>query len=390
MYQYTTTNLINNAVDLTTGKPRWDYTTDVFNIKRIGKFLKANVKAIYKASYTDPVLAVASLDTTDDIFNDNKLYRIAMYIRLSGSQNSYYSNDMVFKGKPLYIEFERVDGDSDEDLAEKVAYIAKKYMTAIYEFEIVKVEAKGTKIVISATDEYQRFTKVDVEAWDASAGLQNHVGTFGAFVVKGSATPEGAKLNLVQGREGFGTYQYMLKNYRLPTAANTRWTRIVQDETPILGAKYNQYTIEYQVDRGIMGSDAVGDRVTSTTCHVFFVNQDVATDFEAGLAKIGTVKDALKPLTLQKIADITDMEQAGTAKTVEPQVASGLTGVTIKQVTAKTDADWLTVTPGASNVQLTGTSNDLGAARTAKVSILVTGSNGATAMQDILLTQKNS
>lgn len=390
MFQYTTTNLINNAVDLTTGKPRWDYNTDVFNIKRVGKFLKANVKAIYKASYTDPVLAVASLDTTDDIFNDNKLYRIAMYIRLSGSQNSYYSNDMVFKGKPLYIEFERVEGDTDEKLAEKVAYIAKKYMTVIYEFEIVKVEAKGTKIIISATDEYQRFTKVDVEAWDSSAGLQNHVGTFGAFVVKGSATPEGTKLNLVQGREGFGTYQYMLKNYRLPTAANTRWTRIVQDETPILGAKYNQYTIEYQVERGIMGSDAVGDRVTSTTCHVFFVNQDVATDFEAGLAKIGTVKDALKPLTLQKIADITDMVQAGTAKTVTPQLASGLTGVTIKQVTAKTDADWLTVTPGTSNVQLTGTSNDSGAARTAKVSILVTGSNGATAMQDISLTQKNS
>lgn len=389
MFQYTTTNLINNAVDLTTGKPRWDYNTDVFNIKRVGKFLKANVKAIYKASYTDPVLAVASLDTTDDIFNDNKLYRIAMYIRLSGSQNSYYSNDMVFKGKPLYIEFERVEGDTDESLAEKVAYIAKKYMTVIYEFEIVKVEAKGTKIIISATDEYQRFTKVDVEAWDASAGLQNHVGTFGAFVVKGSATPEGAKLNLVQGREGFGTYQYMLKNYRLPTAANTRWTRIVQDETPILGAKYNQYTIEYQVERGIMGSDAVGDRVTSTTCHTFFVNQDVATDFEVGLAKIGTVKDALKPLTLQKIADITDMVQAGTAKTVTPQLASGLTGVTIKQVTAKTDADWLTVTPSASNVQLTGTSNDSGAARTAKVTILVTGSNGATAMQDILLTQKN-
>lgn len=390
MFQYTTTNLINNAVDLTTGKPRWNYTTDVFNIKRVGKFLKANVKAIYKASYTDPVLAVASLDTTDDIFNDNKLYRIAMYIRLSGSQNSYYSNDMVFKGKPLYIEFERIDGDSDEDLAEKVAYIAKKYMTSVYEFEIVKIEAKGTKIIITATDEYQRFTKVDVEAWDSTAGAANHVGTFGAFVVKGSATPEGAKLNLVQGREGFGTYQYMLKNYRLPTAANTRWTRIVQDETPIPGAKYNQYIIEYQVERGIMGADAVGDRVTSTTCHAFFVNQDVATDFEAGLAKIGTVKDALKPLTLQKIADITDMVQAGTAKTVTPQLASGLTGITIKQVTAQTDADWVTVTPGATNVQLTGTSNDSGSARTAKVTILVTGSNGATAKQDILLTQKNS
>lgn len=392
MYQYIRTTLINDAVDFTTKKPRWSYTTDVFDLKREGKFLKANVKAIYKAQYTEPVLAVASLDTTDDIFNDNKLYRIAMYIRLSGSQNSYYSNDMVFKGKPLYIEFERVEGDSDEALAKKVAYIARKYMTAVYEFEIVKVEAKGTKIIISATDEYQRFTKVDVEAWDSNAGAQNHVGTFGAFVVKGSATPEGTKLNLVQGREGFGTYQYMLKNYRLPTAANTRWTRIVQDETPILGAKYNQYIIEYSKERGIMGAAAVGDVTTSVTQHVFFVNQTVSADFEAGLAKIGTVTEVLKPLTIQKIADVTDMVQAGTAKTVTPQLATGLSssGITIKQVTAQTDADWVTVTPGATNVQLTGTSNDSGSPRTAKVTIFVVGSNGATANQDILLTQKNS
>lgn len=390
MFKFITTTIINNNLDFTTNKPRWTYSTDYFDIKRVGKFVKSNVKAVYKAAYSEPVLATATIDITDSIFDDNKVYRIAMYIRLSGSQNSYYSNDMVFKGKPLYIEFERLAGESDSDVATKIATIAKKFLTMVYEFEIVKVEAKGTKVIITATDEYQRFTKVDVEAWDPTFGPYTHAGTLGAFVVKGSATPEGTTLALVQGKEGFGTYQYMLRNFRLPTAANTRWTRIVQDETPIIGAKYNQYIIEYQVERGIMGGDAVGETTTSRTQHVFYVNQDVATDFEAGLAKIGTVQEGLKPITLQKIADITDMVKAGTKKTVTPQLASGLTGITIKKVTAATDADWLTVEPGTTNVGLTGTDNSTGEARTATVTILVTASNGATAKQDISVTQQES
>ncbi len=385
MFKYISTTIINDAVDFTTNKPRWTYSTDVFNIKRVATFKKANVKAIYKTPYSAPVLTVAQLDMSDATFTDTGLYRIAMYIRLSGSQNSYYSNDFVFKGKPLYIEFEKVTGDNGTTLAKKVADIARKYLNMVYEFEIVKVTAKGDKVVISATDEYQRFAKVDIEKFDESAGMTNHVNSFGAFVVVASATPEGDKFNLVQGKEGFGTYQYMLKNFRLPTAANTRWTRIVQDETPILGAKYNQYIIEYSVERGIMGGDAVGDVTTSVTGHVFYVNQNVAADFEAGLAKIGTVTTQLKPLTIQKIEDVLDVPKAGTGKNVTPEAEDG--GGTIAWVSAQSDADWLSFTPSASKVDITATTNNTSAERQAKATILVTGDDGATASQEITIKQ---
>ena len=52
---------------------------------------------------------------------------------------------------------------------------------------------------------------------------------------------------------------------------------------------YNQYTIYYCVNRGILGDNAVGDMVKSRTTHVFYVKQDLASDFEAALAKVGTV-----------------------------------------------------------------------------------------------------
>lgn len=88
------------------------------------------------------------------------------------------------------------------------------------------------------------------------------------------------------GKEGFGTYSFLLHNLRLPTSARTRAFGINQDETPIVGAKYNQYTIHYCTNRGVLGLNAVGDTVKSVTTHVFYVKSELAADFEAALAKI--------------------------------------------------------------------------------------------------------
>ena len=66
----------------------------------------------------------------------------------------------------------------------------------------------------------------------------------------------------------------------------TRAFGVNLDENPIIGAKYNQYTIHYCADRGQLGLNAVGDTTKSTTVHVFYVNQSVASEFEEALAKI--------------------------------------------------------------------------------------------------------
>ena len=314
MYQYTTTTIINSNVDYTTNKPLWSsQAEDVeegvvgsFNIKRHLKFLKPNVIAIYKEAAYDPTFAKATIDLSS-ISQNSGVFRIAMYIRLSGSQNSYYSNDMVFKGKPLYIEFERKNGEALSEVAKKVAVIAKKYMTMVYEQEIVKVSASDTKVIIDATDEYQLFTKADLEWYNPDGGFQFCCNTAGAYEVIASAKeandPEYDSVNtLVQGKQGFGTYSYLLHNFRLPTAANTRWSRIIQDEAPIIGAKYNEYIIEYCTNRGIMGSDAVGDITRSKTIHVFYVKQDIASDFESGLEAIGGITDGRTGNTIAETA----------------------------------------------------------------------------------------
>ena len=298
MFQFTTTTVINSNEDYTSGlKPLWKAEEAKggkpahMNVKRHLNFIKENVVSITKAEYTPPKNAKATLDISK-LGKTEGNFRIAMYIKLSqSSANSYYANDLVFKGKPLYIEFIWKQGEEAADVATKIKDTVKKYMLAVYEKDLVKVSVSDTtKVVIEGVDEYQRFERVDIEEYVKEEGMS----TLGKYQVVKSAMTEAhktdagydANFTIEQGKEGFGTYQWILKNLRLPTAARTSWAAINADEAPIIGAKYDEYVIRYCVNRGIMGGDAVGEVTKSLTTHVFYVNQSVSASFEAALAII--------------------------------------------------------------------------------------------------------
>ena len=78
-----------------------------------------------------------------------------------------------------------------------------------------------------------------------------------------------------------------MKDLRLPSLEATRFTSPTLEEMPVVGGLYNQYTLEYCKDRGILGTDAVGDDVTSITTHVFYVLSTLATAFEAAVTAAG-------------------------------------------------------------------------------------------------------
>ena len=303
MFQFTTTTVINANEDYTSGlKPLWsaqkkgdsdeagnEYTVSSLNIKRHLNFKQPNVLSITKALYTKPKFAKATLNLSY-LGKTEGNFRIAMYIKLAqSSANSYYANDLVFKGKPLYIEFVWKSGEAAATVAKRIKDTVKKYMLMVYEKDLVKVSVDGNSVVITGIDEYQRFSRVDIEEF-----VKGEAPMFGEYKVIKSALTEDHKndaeydenFTIKQGVEGFGTYQWILKNLRLPTAARTSWTAINADEVPVIGAKYNEYIIRYCVNRGIMGGDAVGEVTRSLTTHVFYVNQNVAAEFEAALAII--------------------------------------------------------------------------------------------------------
>ena len=91
----------------------------------------------------------------------------------------------------------------------------------------------------------------------------------------------------VKGVNGFGTYSQLLKDLRLPTAANNHWLSVNKDEMPIVGALYTQFIITYYAPSCANPSfTAVGNRSMSETTHVFWVREDLVADFEAVLAAI--------------------------------------------------------------------------------------------------------
>ena len=139
----------------------------------------------------------------------------------------------------------------------------------------------------------------------------------------------------------------------------TRAFGVNLDENPIIGAKYNQYTIHYCTNRGVLGTNAVGDTVKSVTTHVFYVNQNVAADFETALAKIGTVL-AVAPGTKTPDPGIVNAETLSQEVTqLKTQVAAKqdkLTagnGIDITGNTASVKLDGDTLTASANGLKVT-------------------------------------
>lgn len=304
MFNFTTTTIINsNKVLGQESTPLFAATEGTLTVKSNHKvFKKANVEAVYKAAYQPAELA----QKTVTMKNTAGAYRLKIYVSLVGSENSYYANDFVYKGKPFYIEFSVSDGEAATAVATKVEKVAKKYQLLTCDTELLKVKASGSTVTVTATDEYQRITDCVVEKFDPAQGKITGTGHLGMFV-------EDPTFTVVTNKEGklsHGSYTQLMKDMQLPTAANTRWTAINQDEKLVPGAVYDQYTLYYCVNRGVMGGDAVGETVKSRTCHVFYVQSKeggntgtVSADFESALkTAFGSVTEAGKTVTADAAA----------------------------------------------------------------------------------------
>ena len=325
MFQFTTTNVINSDKDLTTGKPLWTTkdtsgsTPASLSIKRVNNFIATNVVAIYKAEAHDAENAKATIDFSQVSGTAGDVFRLHIYVGLSqASQSSLYANDLQWKGKPFSVDF--VWEDNAANTVAKLVKTINKYSAMVYNKKMLNATSSSTFLTIEATDEYQRFKFLNIEKFDADAyhgmGEYTVVRSLEDLDEKETnAEVTSAAEGYFVGKEGFGTYSFLLHNLRLPTYARNRWLALNQDETPIVGAKYNQYTIYYCVNRGILGDNAVGDMVKSRTTHVFYVKQDLASNFETALGKVGTV------ITVDKVGTPDPGTVAGDVDTLQQDVA---------------------------------------------------------------------
>lgn len=270
-------------------------TVDVLRVKRDFIFVKDGVKAIRKAEGHDAepcqaVIDFSKINAIKPTEGEKKYCRLDIYLGVEGAEPFIYATPWVQKGMPFWVEF-TVTEDNQGEIAKVVADMIKKNHLFLVDKDLLIVEAEGTKLTLTGATEYQRFRNVEVRTFSVTDDYAELV----AELTKIKADESGelvvaedkAIYEAARGENAFGTYSQIVKDLRLPTAANYQWTHIRQAETPIVGGVYNQYIIEYCAPAVNDGLQFVGQRGESYTTHVFWVNQDEASDWEAALATIG-------------------------------------------------------------------------------------------------------
>lgn len=297
MFQFTTTNVINSKWEHGY-TPSGDETLDnkhslvsaetgkSFMVKRVGVYNTEFITHAYKAEPVDAKRAkvVINLDDLDLEGAKSKQFRLNMLIGLTQASNdSRYANDSYHKGLPFIVEFTLTDKKLGK-AAEVLADMINKYDLSTYGEKHFEVSGNGNDLTIVLANGVQTFAKLSIDELDAKA----HHGLGEWTAVEGLDLAEkDNKIEYTPGNEGFADYNWILHNLRLPTAARRDFMAVNEEENPIPGTKYVQYTIHYCVNRGTLGLNAVGDQVTSHTTHVFFVKEDLAEEFETKLEEAG-------------------------------------------------------------------------------------------------------
>lgn len=302
---------------------------DVLKIKRDFLFVKDNVDCIrrrkgYAAELCEATIDFTKLTSVVPADHAVNYLRLDIYLGVDGAEPYIYSTPWYHKGKPFWVEFLAKKGDSAKALADRLEKTIKSNHMFQVDKDLIKVTNDGAgKITLTGATEYQRFRKVTLNIFEETADYDDEVATMNPNEVQ-AADPNEVQaadpIALVKfGKNAFGTYSQIIKDLRLPTAANYQWSAIRQVETPIVGAIYNQYIIECHAPANSHPLSVVGGRLNSYTTHVFWVKNDtdLVSAWETALKKVGTIVDSDTNTEVSSEEAPTDSELTKRVKTAK-------------------------------------------------------------------------
>ena len=273
---------------------------DVLKIKRDFLFVKDNVDCIRRRKGYEAELCKATIDFSKLTKGTNNLVptdhavnycRLDIYIGIEGAEPYIYSTPWYHKGKPFWVEFIVKMGDKAKDIADRVEKTIKSNHIFQVDKDLIKVTNEGAgKLTLEGATEYQRFRKIEINIFEADADYADLVTELNPNEVVASD----AIALVTKGKNAFGTYSQIVKDLRLPTAANYQWLATRKVEIPIVGAVYNQYIIEYHAPANSHPLSVVGGRLDSHTTHVFWVKNDteLVTAWEKALKTLKDIIDS--------------------------------------------------------------------------------------------------
>lgn len=318
MFNFTTQSVYNAIATTGANKNMWVAANSKKPALRIGntRFDKADILDVQIKNPTVESLASVEFDMSKVLIPQNstdteRTGRIALYIGLSmNSQDSLYANALLYKGKPLYVEFPIKNTDTADVLAARVKAIADKYILLVYGEKVLDIVVTSTaaegntaavgKVKFIGINGYQQIKKAVLQVFNPDAKTldcctnqgeyedviigvpviytTNATGVVTLTETKLDETGEAVDLAdnevaIAPGLEAFCDYNWIIHNLRLPTAANYYpWSPTNRmGEMPVPGQQYTQFIIRICKERdGIMG-EIVGARGKSVTTHVLYV-----------------------------------------------------------------------------------------------------------------------
>lgn len=309
---YTTT--IINSDKYVNGKSHFKADTNAAYIYPGMTFFKDGIQKVYYKEGYEGEMAKVEVDLAQLKPTTKTYYRLDIYVKVQGAEPYIYATPWIQKGRPFWVEFSLPGGTvatagTPEDADAVVKAINKEHIFQVGDDQIT-AEVNGTKVVLTATTDYLRFARVEIVKLNDEGDDVEVVGT---------KQTKGTNLlikEITKGQASFGTYSHIIKDIQLPTNENTRWMHLRQDETPIIGAIYDQFIIEYTAEANNRPLGAVGCEVKSHTTHTFWVKKEVSTAFKEMFSKSDNL--GITITTVNKNNSVSDVQPTAARSTESP------------------------------------------------------------------------
>jgi len=277
MFDFTTETIINSADKYAQVAAGADAGVEAGKkalwVKMLNKFTVDGTKdkivgsVVYKRAHSAAVLAQSRVTIPTVVVGT--LYRVGVEVETPGYQDGMFARNSVTYGKPFYIEL--VPTVTTAATAATAFANAWNKTYASYD-NFITASTSGAALIFTAKNNpFIKFKTIKLEVLDLLTNGTTDAGL--TVTVNAVGTPV------------FGDYMYLVKNNRLLTIDNYRPFGLNQEELPVAGATYDQFTFKYVAERPFLGQSVVGGSAESTTTHVFWVRTDLlgAVSADAGV-----------------------------------------------------------------------------------------------------------
>lgn len=358
MFQYTH-EVIFNSLTMPDGSKRLvrnGGSTGPLTIKRGGEYWNAFIqdKKVYKTEGHVGVYELLKIDASvlgqvfpgeNGAFMIPGTYQLSIFAKLLDPHALYefgYPNYKTF-GRHLLIGFDVTPTDTAKEVAAKI-YESLDMAVRKEEFLVGGLDDSGetpivgefqenaTVVAMRANHYALRFDSVGIALYDETtcdSCIGEYLPTIDIF--KNANASRNAASVVTPGVEPFATGQWLIENLRFPTYPNIRWAAVGEDDRPVPGVLYVQYSFAYDSPRPQFGGiSGVGQKVEAVTRHIYYVPVDLADEFEQAFKDLGsTIVE-----TMPEVTDPDGNSVAGGTDTPAPTPAP-----TYTLLTAQPD-DW--------------------------------------------------